>query len=55
MTDRVQVTVADIERAAETLAGLALRTPMEESRWLSELTGSPVLLKCENLQRTGSF
>ena len=28
---------------------------MEESRWLSALTGSPVLLKCENLQRTGSF
>jgi threonine dehydratase len=28
---------------------------MEESRWLSELTGSPVMLKCENLQRTGSF
>ena len=28
---------------------------MEESRWLSALAGSPVLLKCENLQRTGSF
>ena len=28
---------------------------MEESRWLSALTGGPVLLKCENLQRTGSF
>jgi threonine dehydratase len=55
MTDPLEVSVADIERAAETLTGLALRTPMEESRWLSELTGSPVLLKCENLQRTGSF
>ncbi len=28
---------------------------MEEARWLSQLTGHPVLLKCENLQRTGSF
>ena len=28
---------------------------MEESRWLTELAGGPVLLKCENLQRTGSF
>jgi threonine dehydratase len=28
---------------------------MEESRWLSALAGGPVSLKCENLQRTGSF
>ena len=28
---------------------------MEESRWLSPLAGGPVHLKCENLQRTGSF
>jgi threonine dehydratase len=28
---------------------------MEESRWLSSIVGGPVLLKCENLQRTGSF
>jgi threonine dehydratase len=28
---------------------------MEESRWLSALTDGPVSLKCENLQRTGSF
>ena len=32
-----------------------IATPMEESRWLSALVGGPVLLKCENLQRTGSF
>jgi threonine dehydratase len=55
MTDVVQVSLEDIERAAETITPLALRTPMEESRWLSALTGSPVMLKCENLQRTGSF
>jgi threonine dehydratase len=55
MADVVQVSLADIRRAAETVRPLALRTPMEESRWLSALTGSSVLLKCENLQRTGSF
>jgi threonine dehydratase len=51
----VQVSLADIERAARTIEHLVLRTPMEESRWLSARTGSPVMLKCENLQRTGSF
>ena len=46
---------ADIQAAAELLAGVAITTPIEESRWLSALVGGPVLLKCENLQRTGSF
>ncbi|WP_107771227.1 threonine ammonia-lyase [Nocardioides sediminis] len=49
------VTLADIEVAREVLADIAVRTPMEESRWLSALAGGPVSLKCENLQRTGSF
>jgi threonine dehydratase len=55
MSDVVQVSLSDVERAAEMIKPLALVTPMEESRWLSALTGSPVMLKCENLQRTGSF
>ena len=37
------------------LEGLTVTTPMEESRWLSALVGGRVSLKCENLQRTGSF
>ena len=49
------MTLADIEAARELLEGVAVRTPMEESRWLSALVGGPVRLKCENLQRTGSF
>lgn len=49
------VTLADIQRAATDLVGVAHRTPLEGSRWLSEAVGGPVLLKCENLQRTGSF
>lgn len=31
------------------------RTPLLPSAWLSELTGTRVFLKCENLQVTGSF
>lgn len=50
-----QISVEDIEEAARALVGLAVHTPMEESRWLSQLAGGPVHLKCENLQRTGSF
>jgi threonine dehydratase len=48
-------TLADIEKAREVLDGVSVYTPMEESRWLSALAGGPVLLKAENLQRTGSF
>ena len=53
MTD--VITPAEMEAARKLLEGVAVRTPMEESRWLSSLTGGPVWLKCENLQRTGSF
>ena len=44
-----------LRAARSELEGVAIRTPMEDSRWLSSLVGGPVLLKCENLQRTGSF
>ena len=37
------------------LEGISRTTPVEGLRGLSEQVGSPVLLKCENLQRTGSF
>ncbi|MFI1969066.1 threonine ammonia-lyase [Streptomyces cinnamoneus] len=37
------------------LSGVARTTVMESSRTLSALAGTPVHLKCENLQRTGSF
>jgi threonine dehydratase len=50
-----EVSLADIRTAAETLRGVAIRTLVEESRWLSSIVGGQVLLKCENLQRTGSF
>src|SRR3954465_3555085 len=49
------VTLADIEAVVDLVDEVAIRTTMEESRWLQTLVGGPVLLKCENLQRTGSF
>lgn len=48
-------TLADIEAARETIAGVARVTPMETSKFLEGLLGSPVHLKCENLQRTGAY
>jgi threonine dehydratase len=48
-------TLEDIQRGREALRGVAIETPVEESRWLSAILGGPVRLKCENLQRTGSF
>jgi threonine dehydratase len=55
MADVIQVSLEDIERAADLIQAIAVRTPMEGARWLSALTGSNVRLKCENLQRAGSF
>jgi len=48
-------TLEDIEKARETIAGVARVTPMETSQFLAEVLGSPVHLKCENLQRTGAY
>ena len=49
------VTLADVEAARELLTGVVRPTPLEYSRALAELVGGPVHLKCENLQRAGSF
>ena len=50
-----QVALAEIQEAAELLRPVIRYTPMETSRPLAALVGGPVYLKCENLQRTGSF
>jgi threonine dehydratase len=49
------VGVDDVRAARELLTGVVSATPMAGARALSELCGGPVWLKCENLQRTGSF
>ena len=46
---------ADIEDAARALDGFAVKTPLLENPKLNALTGGRILLKAENLQRTGSF
>ena len=48
-------TIADIELARERLRGVASETPLYPTETFSRLTGRNVLLKAENLQRTGSF
>ncbi|WP_112242208.1 threonine ammonia-lyase [Kribbella monticola] len=49
------ISAAEIARAADLLHDVVAPTPLEYSRWLSDLVGGDVFLKCENLQRTGSF
>ena len=44
-----------IELAAERLRGVVHKTVVNSSRTFSELSGAEVYLKCENLQKTGSF
>ncbi len=48
-------TLADFQAARERVSSVVQLTPMESSRYLAEQLGSPVYLKCENLQRTGSY
>jgi threonine dehydratase len=49
------VELSDVLAARSLLDGVIEETPMAHSRWLSTRAGVPVYLKCENLQRTGSF
>ncbi|MBA2552544.1 MAG: threonine ammonia-lyase [Geodermatophilaceae bacterium] len=51
----LRVDVEEVLQARSVLAGIIRYTPLEHCRVLEERTGSPVYLKCENLQRTGSF
>jgi threonine dehydratase len=49
------VSPADIARARAAVADVARQTPVLPSQTLSDVTGAAVVLKAENLQRTGSF
>lgn len=53
--EALPVQLADIQNAANLLEGVIERTPVAHSRALSEILGAEVFLKCENLQRSGSF
>jgi threonine dehydratase len=45
----------DVQRARQRIAPFAHRTPVLTSTSIDCATGAKVFLKCENLQRTGSF
>jgi threonine dehydratase len=55
MTTSQRLGLDDVVAARKVIAGIMLQTPVLHSRVLSERIGGPVYLKCENLQRTGSF
>jgi threonine dehydratase len=48
-------TAADVDAAAEKLKGIAIRTPLVNAPVLDARLNARVFLKCETLQRTGSF
>jgi len=54
MTDEL-LGLADVRAARDLLAGVVRTTPLEHSRPLSETLGVATWLKCENLQRAGSY
>lgn len=51
----VAPTLKEFERAHEIVSEVANVTPVLRSNFLSQLTGSDVWLKAENLQRTGAY
>ena len=59
MSDVVQgqglVGLTEIEAASRRLTGVIVPTPLLPAYGLSETVGAQVRLKCENLQRAGSF
>jgi threonine dehydratase len=49
------ITISDIQAAAERINNIAHRTPVVTSRTFDALAGAPVFFKCENFQRGGAF
>ncbi|MEQ1664317.1 MAG: threonine/serine dehydratase, partial [Bdellovibrionales bacterium] len=51
----MKVKISDIHKAREVISGVVRRTPLEHSSAATQITGSQIFLKCENMQLTGSF
>jgi threonine dehydratase len=51
----MDISLEEVKKARETLAGTAVRTELAYTNTLSDFTGNRVYLKMENQQRTGSF
>src|SRR5262245_28370373 len=49
------ISLEDIRKAQQLLAGNAVRTPLLRSAKLSEITGAEIHVKFENMQVTNSF
>jgi threonine dehydratase len=49
------VTLDDVQNARKGLVGIVRETPLEPSRPLAALLSGPAWLKCENVQRAGSY
>jgi len=52
---RMKVTLEDIKKAREVIGDIVRKTPLEPSSAATQILGTQVFLKCENLQLTGSF
>ena len=50
-----QLTIADVRAAAARIEGHVVRTAMDYSRTLSQITGAEIWLKFENLQFTAAY
>lgn len=55
MKHPLAVTIDDIRQAQKTIQNVINITPCDFSKSASDLTGSEIILKLENTQRTGSF
>ncbi len=51
----MEISFQDIKEARETIKGILTPTSLIPSKRISYLCGNQVFLKCENLQKTGSF
>ncbi len=50
-----ELTYNDVQNAANRIANICLKTPVKQNDQLDLLTGAKIFLKCENLQKSGSF
>src|SRR5690554_5863864 len=51
----MKVSLEDIQKARESINDVIFSTKLIQSKKISTLSGNNVFLKCENLQKTGSF
>jgi len=49
------ITLADVQKASERIAGRVIRTPLLPNQAISRVTGADVVLKLDNMQVTGAF